>query len=74
MPVQTTLNSFWFPGVSTEVTYLSADTKVVSEKRPPWQRGALLNFADRRMHVTTVQSYQCRSQIHFFQTGEKENS
>ena len=27
------LNSLWFPGVSTEVTYSNADTKVVSENR-----------------------------------------
>ena len=30
--IQTALNSFWFLGAYTEVTYLSTDIKVVSEK------------------------------------------
>ena len=32
MPVHSTLNSFWFHGVGTEVTYFNATNNVVSEK------------------------------------------
>ena len=64
------ISSFWLLGIYTEVTYLSADVKVVSENTVDrslvatsqcWLSGhpskywALLDFGDRRNHAPTVQ-------------------